>query len=131
MHQSESKILQKKGGKQWLNLQVPEFLLCALGGEIMKDPVMLTSGLTFDRVNIEQYLNYKRDELVIKLKEDDDEFDQGRHFICPVTSKVINPDRLIPNARIKKACTEFLKKNPWAHEFDPRQQFSQIKVWAD
>ena len=61
MLQSESKIVHKKGGKQWLNLQIPEYLLCSIGGDIMRDPVMLTSGLTFDRGNIEQYLSYKRE----------------------------------------------------------------------
>lgn len=45
--------MQKKGKSEWLNLEVPDYLVCALGGEIMSDPVMLTSGKTFDRINIE------------------------------------------------------------------------------
>ena len=55
MQQEKKKLFTKRGKdeKAWLNLSVPEYLLCPLGGEIMEDPVLATSGQTFERSNIE------------------------------------------------------------------------------
>ena len=40
-------------------MKVPDHLTCPLTGEIMVDPVMVTSGQTYERENILQYIQYK------------------------------------------------------------------------
>jgi hypothetical protein len=40
-----------------LLIQVPEALLCPISGTIMSDPVFCSDGYTYDRINIEKYLN--------------------------------------------------------------------------
>ncbi|KAJ6809421.1 U-box domain-containing protein 9-like [Iris pallida] len=45
------------GGGRRKTTEVPEHFLCPISSEIMKDPVVLSSGQTYDRPHIEQWLN--------------------------------------------------------------------------
>mmetsp|Transcript_29609 Transcript_29609/g.39383 ORF Transcript_29609/g.39383 Transcript_29609/m.39383 type:complete len:95 (+) Transcript_29609:1008-1292(+) len=93
----------------------------------MDDPVLIGSGVTYERAIIEREFEIKRSRLETKREESD--FDESTYFRCPLTSQPVNPDVIIPNKRIKKATEDFIEKNPWAYDFDPRQDFHQIKVW--
>mmetsp|Transcript_44181 Transcript_44181/g.58649 ORF Transcript_44181/g.58649 Transcript_44181/m.58649 type:complete len:96 (+) Transcript_44181:598-885(+) len=93
----------------------------------MRDPVILTSGMTFERHIVEQFIRLEKEKL--ERFKGDDEFDPASLFRCPITSKVFNPDRIIPNKRIKRACTDFRLKNFWAFEYDPREDYDSISVW--
>ena len=44
---------------------------------------------------------------------------------------MIDPGRLIENKRIRQACSDFRSENPWAFEYDPREEFHQIKIWTN
>ena len=63
------------------------------------------------------------------MEEMEDDFDPKTYFTCPITGKSFDTEKLIPNRRIKAACLEFLKKNPWSYKFDPSEDYQKIKVW--
>ena len=111
-------------------MKVPEHLTCPLTGEIMVEPCLVTSGQTYELENIKQYFKFKEQELNRRKEEGDDEFDPNKFFTCPVSQQVVS-NRLVPNKRIKKACSDFRRDNPWAFEFDPREEYHQIKVWTN
>ena len=96
----------------------------------MVEPYMVTSGQTYELENIKQYFKFKEQELKRRKEEGDDEFDPNTFFTCPISQQVVST-RLVPNKRIKKACSDFRRDNPWAFEFDPREEYQQIKVWTN
>ncbi|KAF8036320.1 hypothetical protein BT93_C2137 [Corymbia citriodora subsp. variegata] len=72
-------------------LVIPNHFLCPISLELMKDPVTLSSGITYDRENIERWL-------------------EDGNFTCPVTNKVLLSFDQIPNhvlrSMIQDWCTE-------------------------
>ncbi|KAL6634411.1 hypothetical protein ACP70R_027082 [Stipagrostis hirtigluma subsp. patula] len=58
----------------------PPFLRCPLSGEIMVDPVAISSGKTFDRSSVERWF-------------------QKHGLICPVTGDIVSSD-IYPNKRV-------------------------------
>ena len=106
-------------------LSVPDEFLCQISGDIMRDPVMLTSGRTYEREAIETYfrLQEARIEVAQAEAESDEEFDPTSLFLCPVSMQKVDPKILIPNKRICQATEAFLEQNPWAYNFDPRVKY--------
>ena len=41
----------------------------------------------------------------------------------------VDPEIMIPNYGIKAETEDFLRKNPWAHEFDPKQKYNKVKIF--
>ena len=101
--------------------KVPDHLICPIRGDVMEDPVMIQSGMTYNRTEIERYLQLQQQSYQERLDEDDDDFDKENFYKCPITYSVIDPAVRIPNKRIKDACDAFLDANPWSFEFDPRE----------
>ena len=97
----------------------------------MEDPVMLQSGVTFNREEIEAHFRLQRERFERLTEEPDSDFDEANFFKCPVTMGTVDPAILIENKRIKDACGAFLDANPWAFEFDPRLPFKNIKIWNE
>ena len=71
----------------------------------MKDPVILSSGNTYDRHSIQQYLK-----------------DKGN--IDPVTSEEVNPNVMISNSHIKKVIDKFLVDNP---DYKPSEKIVEVQ----
>ena len=110
------------------DLEVPDHLLCQISGDLMKNPVLIESGMTYEREAIERYMEVQAENAEVERQQAGDEFteDEYRNFFrCPVTQK---PLRLLeggkiwmaPNRKLKAATDNFLERNPWAFEFDPR-----------
>jgi len=55
---------------------------------------------------------------------DDENFDTTKYYVCPMTRKPVNFAIMIPNKRLLRATEEYLERNPWAYDFDPRQQYT-------
>lgn len=70
--------------------EVPESFICPISGEIMKDPVITPTGVSYEKANIEAWL---------KKKEVD-----------PLSKKRLTVNDLIPNRSLKEAIEEFMKK---------------------
>ncbi|AFZ80296.1 tetratricopeptide repeat domain containing protein [Theileria equi strain WA] len=76
---------------------IPSYLCCKISMCIMKDPVISSSGLTYERELLEMHLR------------SNGEFD-------PITREPCKLSNLIPNYYIKEAVEFFLDKNPWAYD---------------
>ncbi|CAK9181027.1 unnamed protein product [Ilex paraguariensis] len=69
------------------NIEVPEYFICPISLQIMKDPVTTITGITYDRESIEHWLL---------------EF-EGENMICPVTKQALPKDSdLKPNHIIRR-----------------------------
>ena len=129
--QQEVNLTKKKKGKVHFNLSVPEHLVCNLSGEVFQDPVMITTGQTYERAYIEKYIENKKASMQSFIDELEEEFDPTTYFKCPITGKSFDIEKLIPNKRILDACRDFQKKNPWSYEFNPSEDYQKIKVWTN
>ena len=77
---------------------VPDYLCGKISFEILKDPVITPSGITYDRKDIEEHLQ------------------RVGHF-DPVTRTKLTQDQLIPNYAMKEVVDSFLCENEWAHDY--------------
>ena len=66
--------------------------------EILRDPVITPSGITYDRKDIEEHLH------------------RVGHF-DPVTRTKLTQDQLIPNFAMKEVVDTFLSENEWAVDY--------------
>ncbi|CAL4887483.1 unnamed protein product [Urochloa decumbens] len=66
--------------------EVPHYFLCPISLEVMRDPVTLATGITYDRGSIERWL-----------------FTDG-HATCPVTRRALSPDEMdaTPNHTLRR-----------------------------
>jgi len=74
--------------------EIPDYLCGKISFEIMQDPVITPSGITYDRVDIEQHLHRV-----------------GR--FDPVTRQELTIDQLIPNLAMKEVIENFVNENEW------------------
>uniref|UniRef100_A0A0B6Z3I4 E3 ubiquitin-protein ligase CHIP n=1 Tax=Arion vulgaris TaxID=1028688 RepID=A0A0B6Z3I4_9EUPU len=77
---------------------VPDYLCGKISFEIMRDPVITPSGITYDRKDIIEHLQ------------------RVGHF-DPVTRTDLTQEQLIPNYTLKEVVDAYLEENPWAEEF--------------
>ncbi|KAE8725768.1 E3 ubiquitin-protein ligase PUB22 [Hibiscus syriacus] len=66
------------------DIDVPPFFICPISLEIMKDPVTVSTGITYDRDSIEKWLF------------------SGKNTTCPVTKLVISDCELTPNHTLRR-----------------------------
>ncbi|KAJ6418653.1 hypothetical protein OIU84_001926 [Salix udensis] len=69
-------------------LVIPNQFRCPISLDLMKDPVTLSSGITYDRESIETWL-------------------EGGNFTCPVTNQVLRSFDQIPNHSLRKMIQEW------------------------
>ncbi|KAK9058704.1 hypothetical protein SSX86_023546 [Deinandra increscens subsp. villosa] len=65
-------------------VEIPRFFLCPISLEIMKDPVTLSTGITYDRDSIENWLFSQKND------------------VCPVTKQVVLDIELTPNHTVRR-----------------------------
>ncbi|OWM62674.1 U-box domain-containing protein 21-like [Punica granatum] len=80
-----------KGGPE-LELVIPNHFLCPISLDLMRDPVTVSSGITYDRESIEKWL-------------------QGGNFTCPVTNQVLKSFDQIPNHALRKMIQDWSVEN--------------------
>lgn len=74
--------------------EIPDFLCGKISFELMADPVITPSGITYDRYDIEQHLQRV-----------------GR--FDPITRQELTIDQLIPNLAMKEVIENFIGENEW------------------
>ncbi|KAK7493272.1 hypothetical protein BaRGS_00015398 [Batillaria attramentaria] len=77
---------------------VPDNLCGRISFEIMREPVITPSGITYDKKDIIEHLQ------------------RVGHF-DPVTRTNLTQDQLIPNLAMKEVIDNFLESNPWAEDY--------------
>lgn len=74
--------------------EIPDYLCGKISFELMHDPVITPSGITYDRYDIEQHLQRV-----------------GR--FDPVTRQELTIEQLIPNLSMKEVIENFVRENEW------------------
>lgn len=82
----------RQKGELELEVSIPKHFLCPISLDLMKDPVTMSSGITYDRESIEKWL-------------------QGENFTCPVTSQVLKSFDLIPNHALRRLIQDWSVEN--------------------
>ncbi|GAU89022.1 hypothetical protein RvY_01621 [Ramazzottius varieornatus] len=77
---------------------VPDYLCGKISFELMRDPVITPSGITYDRRDIDEHLR------------------RVGHF-DPVTRTELTQDLLVPNLAMKEVIDTFLASNEWAIDY--------------
>ncbi|OMO91125.1 hypothetical protein CCACVL1_07211 [Corchorus capsularis] len=83
---------QKKQKQKQKEVEIPRHYLCPITLDLMKDPVTLSSGITYDRESIEIWL------------------EEG-NFTCPVTNQVLRSLDQIPNHSLRKMIQDWCVAN--------------------
>lgn len=87
------------------HLACPEEFRCPLSKELMRDPVVVASGLTYDRPFIQRWL-------------------KAGHQTCPQTQQVLSHTLLTPNLLIREMISQWCKNNGIQLP-DPTQYFNE------
>lgn len=74
-------------------IEVPPFFLCPISLQIMKDPVTVSTGITYDRESIEKWLI------------------SGKNTTCPVTKQVLTDSELTPNITLRRVIQSWCTVN--------------------
>mmetsp|Transcript_10082 Transcript_10082/g.17004 ORF Transcript_10082/g.17004 Transcript_10082/m.17004 type:complete len:91 (-) Transcript_10082:184-456(-) len=90
-------------------MDVPDYLLCRISDELMDEPVIIQSGFTFEKQEIQRHF-------------------QRNGGTCPISRRDVDPKVMIPNQHIKQASQDFLLKNPWAFEYIPGQKLQEMRM---
>ncbi|KAK6150303.1 hypothetical protein DH2020_015235 [Rehmannia glutinosa] len=96
------KIKASKGMiNQDIELTIPIHFKCPISLDLMKDPVTLSTGITYDRESIEKWI-------------------EAGHVTCPVTNQVLRNFDQIPNHSIRKMIQDWCVENKsWGVERIP------------
>jgi len=76
---------------------VPDYLIDGITFEIMHDPVITPSGVSYERISILKHIRASP--------------------VDPLTRELLKESQLIPNVGLKNACAEFLENNGWAVDY--------------
>ncbi|KAL9229658.1 hypothetical protein vseg_005103 [Gypsophila vaccaria] len=85
-------------GKKDLCVTIPSFFRCPISLDVMKSPVSLSTGVTYDRVHIQRWL------------------DSG-HNTCPATMQVLDSKHFVPNHTLHRLI------QTWSHN---NQHFNSL-----
>jgi hypothetical protein len=89
-----SAFLESNQGNNVRYDDIPEYLLCRITDELMRDPVILSSGFSYER------------SAILKHFEVNGNFD-------PLTREEVSKS-VTDNHNLKQAAEDFLKRCPWA-----------------
>jgi len=92
---AEVNALFAKVDERRVRREVPDYLCGKISFEILREPVITPSGITYDRADITEHL------------------ERVGHF-DPVTRTKLTQDMLVPNYAMKEAVDDFVAKNEWS-----------------
>jgi len=95
---AETSAMFNKVDERRQRREVPDYLCGKISFELLKDPVITPSGITYDRKDIEEHLH------------------KVGHF-DPVTRTKLTTDQLISNYAMKEVVDSYLHENEWAHDY--------------
>ncbi|KAJ0458129.1 putative U box domain, Zinc finger, RING/FYVE/PHD-type [Helianthus annuus] len=78
-------VFSTMGDSETKGIEIPSYFVCPISLEIMKDPVTLSTGITYDRESIEKWLCTKN------------------HDTCPITRQALTDIELIPNHTLRRS----------------------------
>ncbi|KAF2316682.1 hypothetical protein GH714_042023 [Hevea brasiliensis] len=75
-----------------MELAIPKYFRCPISLDLMKDPVTLSTGITYDRESIEKWI-------------------ESGNFTCPITNQVLRSLEPIPNHTIRQMIQNWCVEN--------------------
>ncbi|XP_059454608.1 U-box domain-containing protein 28-like [Corylus avellana] len=103
-------------GREELHITIPSLFRCPISMEVMKSPVSLSTGVTYDRSNIQHWL-------------------ESGHDTCPATMQVLPSKHLVPNLTLHRLI------HLWLHHHhssprspsssSPRTSSQQVRILID
>ncbi|XP_065864180.1 E3 ubiquitin-protein ligase PUB23-like [Euphorbia lathyris] len=95
------------------SLEVPSLFICPISLQIMKDPVTISTGMTFDRESIQKWLfSYK-------------------HITCPLTKQPLSDFTLIPNSNLLRLIESWKIQTPSEDHQRPCKNDSVIIILVE
>ncbi|GLJ51871.1 hypothetical protein SUGI_1101900 [Cryptomeria japonica] len=94
-----------------VEVTVPTYLRCPISLELMKDPVTLCTGITYDRQSIETWL------------------DSGNN-VCPVTNQILHTHDAIPNHTLRRFIQDWCVANSAQRIPTPKAPLDQAQLSA-
>lgn len=91
---------------------MPDYLCDKISFELLNDPVITPSGITYNKKGSRALLFYK-----ISVFLDIEEHLQKVGHFDPVTSSKLTSDMLIPNLVMKEVVENFVEENEWAVDY--------------
>ncbi|XP_052196469.1 U-box domain-containing protein 21 [Diospyros lotus] len=89
---SKVEDLSSSEGDLGMELAIPKYFRCPISLDLMKDPVTLSTGITYDRENIEKWI-------------------ESGNQNCPITNQVLRNFDLIPNHAIRRMIQDWCVEN--------------------
>ena len=93
-------------------MKVPGHLICPLTREMYHDPVMIESGMTYEKSAIERHFKICAERAQEAQEEEESDFSESHFYICPFKREQVNPEIIQQNKRIKDAVDEFREDHP-------------------
>uniref|UniRef100_A0A8B9JAS6 E3 ubiquitin-protein ligase CHIP n=1 Tax=Astyanax mexicanus TaxID=7994 RepID=A0A8B9JAS6_ASTMX len=93
-----SMFLKLKSFFSFQKREIPDYLCGKISFELMREPCITPSGITYDRKDIEEHLQ------------------RVGHF-DPVTRSPLTQDQLIPNLAMKEVIDAFIQENGWVEDY--------------
>ncbi|ONK71339.1 uncharacterized protein A4U43_C04F7460 [Asparagus officinalis] len=90
--------------------EIPSYFLCPISYQIMKDPVTLSTGITYDRSSIQQWIF------------------AGKHDTCPVTNQLLSSRDLTPNHTLRRLIQAWCVANAVERVPTPRQPIDRAHI---
>ena len=95
--------------------EVPDYLCDKISFELLTDPVITPSGITYNKKGNRQiFRNFLKKNLY--FLDIEEHLQKVGHF-DPVTSSKLTSDMLIPNLVMKEVVETFVEENEWAVDY--------------
>ncbi|XP_073144384.1 U-box domain-containing protein 20-like [Henckelia pumila] len=89
---TKKQSLEEEDNGYNMELAIPSHFRCPISLDLMKDPVTLSTGITYDRESIEKWI-------------------EGGNVTCPITKRVLRYLEPIPNHAIRKIIQDWCVEN--------------------
>ena len=93
--------------------EVPDYLCDKISFELLTDPVITPSGITYNKKGNRQIVRHSQKLYFLDIEE---HLQKVGHF-DPVTSSKLTSDMLIPNLVMKEVVETFVEENEWAVDY--------------
>lgn len=90
--------------RQELYIAVPNLFRCPISLDVMKSPVSLCTGVTYDRSSIQHWL-------------------ESGHDTCPATMQILSTKEFVPNLTLHRLIAH------WSHQLTVPEQ--EVRVWIE
>ncbi|KAA8518454.1 hypothetical protein F0562_015928 [Nyssa sinensis] len=109
----EGSLLTRYSSSVMDEIEVPPYFLCPISMEIMKDPVTVSTGITYDRNSIEKWIFFSKNNT------------------CPVTKQVLSDSDLTPNHTLRRLIQSWCTLNA-SHGMErfptPKQPINKAQI---